>query len=65
MGGLQSSLVILTSLALGLSACAGPDLATLNTLPVRTEPQSVLPHSESAPGTPLRGNAVAIAVVTP
>lgn len=65
MGGLQSSLAILASLALGLSACAAPNLTDLAKLPVRKGPQADLPRGDTDPGAALRGNAVAIAVVTP
>ena len=65
MGGLQKSLLTMGGLSACLTACGAPELADLEELPVRSTPQAEIPHSESDPNAPLRGSAVAIAVVTP
>lgn len=57
MRGTPKKLLATGLLACGLFACSGPELADL---PVRTAPQSQIPHSFAADGAPLRGNAVAI-----
>lgn len=60
MGRTRLPLLVASALACALSACGADDLSALQGLPVRATPQIEVPHSEAAPGAPLRGTAVAV-----